>query len=69
LVKEAVERRKKEAAEKKKKLEEARLAQIAKAEQEEADKIAGMSIQQAAEYMRERDGKKAAEESVRKEKD
>lgn len=41
--------------------EKRRLAALA-AEKAEADKIAGMTIQQATEYMREQDGKKAEED-------
>lgn len=46
--------------------EAARQAAIQKAEEEEQEKINNMSLAEAAEYMRERDGKKAQEAAKKK---
>lgn len=47
--------------------EAARLAAIKKADDEEQAKVAAMSFGEAAEYMREHDGKKAEEDARRAE--
>jgi len=49
--------------ERKRAIEAARKAAIAKAEAEEEAKVNSMSLAEATEYMRDREGKKAAEEA------